>query len=117
MTSRDQYDKLWTAYEAAHKAGDPEAISRFFTEDAMLLNPGQPPISGRQAIQEEYAKFVEDGVNLSLTVNVQDFGEGGDIAYGVGTFDGKDWTGNYLEVLKRQSDGSFLVHRICWNTH
>jgi steroid delta-isomerase len=115
MTSRDQYDRLTAVYEGAFGAGDAEAISRLFAEDALVLSPGQPPVSGRQAIREFYKKLLGEGVKL--TVKAQDFDQNGDLAYGAGTFEAEDETGNYLEVLKRQSDNSFLFHRMCWNSH
>ena len=115
MTMRDQFDKLVAAYIGAVEAGDAEAIGRLYTEDALLLVPEHPPISGRQAIREFYKKLLGEGVKL--TVKAQDFDQNGDLAYGAGTFEAEDETGNYLEVLKRQSDNSFLFHRMCWNSH
>jgi ketosteroid isomerase-like protein len=115
MTSRDQYDKLTAVYEGAHAAGDAEAIGRLFTEDALILFPGQPPVSGRQAIQDLYKKFLGEGIKIA--VNAQDFYHSGDIAYGAGTFEAEDGAGNYLEVLHRQSDNSLLFHRMCFNSH
>ena len=115
MTSRDQYDKLTAVYEGAYRAGDAEAIGRLFTEDALVLFPGHPPVSGRQAIRDLYKKFLGEGVKI--TVNAQDFDQSGDIAYGAGTFEDEDGTGNYLEVLQRQSDNSLLFHRMYFNSY
>ncbi len=50
-----------------------------------------------------------------MTVSVRDFQERGDTIYAAGTFDAEDGTGNWLEVLQRQSEGSLLIHRLCWN--
>ncbi len=115
MTSRDQYDKLTAVYEGAYEVGDAEAISRMFTEDAIILFPEHPPVSGRQAIREVYKTLLGEGVKI--TVNVQDFDQSGDIAYGAGTYEAEGETGNYLEVLQRQSDNSLLFHRMCSNSH
>ncbi len=71
MTSREQYDKLTAVYEGAYEVGDAEAISRMFTEDALILFPGHPPVSGRQAIREVYKTLLGEGVKI--TVNAQDF--------------------------------------------
>jgi ketosteroid isomerase-like protein len=51
---RDQFDLLTEAYTGAIEAGDSEAISLLYTEDAILLTPGTPPVSGRQRIRENY---------------------------------------------------------------
>ncbi len=113
MTMRDQFDRLVAAYIGAAEAGDAEAIARLYTEDALLLTPEHPPISGRQAIQENYKESMGDG--YKLTVNVQDFQDQGDTAYAAGTYETEDGNGNWLEVLQRQRDDSLLLHRVCSN--
>ncbi len=115
MTMRDQFDRLVAAYIGAAEAGDAEAIARLYTEDALLLTPEHPPISGRQAIQENYKESMGDG--YKLTVNVQDFQDQGDTAYAAGTYETEDGNGNWLEVLQRQSDDSLLLHRVCVNSN
>ena len=115
MTMRDQFNRLVAAYIGAAEAGDAEAIARLYTEDALLLTPEHPPISGRQAIQENYKESMGDG--YKLTVNVQDFQDQGDTAYAAGTYETEDGNGNWLEVLQRQSDDSLLLHRVCVNSN
>ena len=113
MSMRNQYDKLLAAYIGAAEAGDAEAMTLLYTEDALILTPGHPPISGRQAIQESHKESM--GVGYKLTINVQDFQDQGDTAYAAGTYETEDGNGNWLEVLQRQSDDSLLVHRSCSN--
>ena len=113
MTMRDQFDRLVAAYIGAAEAGDAEAIARLYTEDALLLVPEHPPISGRRAIQENYRENLGDG--FKMTANVVDFQEHGDTAYAAGTYESEDGKGNWLEVLQRQNDDSLLIHRLCWN--
>ncbi len=115
MTMRDQYDKLTAAYTTAAETGDAEALVSLYTEEALILAPGHPPISGRQAI-EEYCK-ASIGHGFELTLNVLDFQEQGDTAYVAGTWESGGDSGNWLEVYKRQSDDSLLVHRRCSNSH
>lgn len=114
MTSREQYERLAAAYVAGHKAGDAEAIARLYTEDAIVLSPGGPPVQGRQAIQAEYG-YVSGGVNN--TQEILEFHDGGSFAYAIGMFRGDGESGNYLEILERQSDGSYRYKRMCWNSH
>lgn len=116
MRDQDRYDKLLEAYVRAHEAGDEDAIGQLFSEDALLLDPKHQPVSGRQAIQEAYKKWhMGDGIKLMM--NVREFHVSGDLAYGAGTFKAEEGTGNYLDVLRRQNDGSFLYQVICWNWH
>jgi len=113
MTMREQFERLVASYASAVEAGDAEAIARLYTEDALLLTPGYPPISGRQNIQENYKESLGDG--YKLTVNIQSFQDLGDTAYAVGTYETEYGNGNWLEVLQRQSDDSWLLHRVCSN--
>ena len=113
MTLRDQFDMLIAAYMGGTEAGDAEAIARLYTEDALLLIPEHPPISGRQAIQENYKENLGDG--YKMTAKVQDLQDQGDTAYAAGTYESEEGNGNWLEVLQRQSDDSLLIHRLCWN--
>ena len=113
MTMRDQFGRLVAAYMGAVEAGDSEAVARLYTEDALILIPAHPPISGRQAIQENYKEILGDG--YKLIVKIQDFQEQGDTAYAAGTFESEEGNGNWMEVLQRQNDGSLLSHRLCWN--
>ena len=115
MTMRDQSDKLAAAYITAAEAGDAEALASLYTEEALILTPGHPPISGRQAIEEYCKESIGDG--LKLTLNVLDFQEQGDTAYVAGTWESGGDSGNWLEVYKRQSDDSLLIHRQCTNSH
>jgi ketosteroid isomerase-like protein len=114
MTGREHYDRLNAAYVAAHEAGDAQAIGRLFTEDAMLLSPGLPPILGRTAIEESYEAYIKNGV--AITMDIMEFHASGNLAYGLGTFGGEFGVGNFMDVLKRQRDGSYLIHRTCWNS-
>lgn len=116
MSMREQFDKLNDAYAGAADAGDAEAISRLFTEDGILLSPGSPSTSGRQAIQESHEReFEEMGGGYNLIIKTLDFQDRGDTAYAVGTWETEDQRGNWLDVVQRQSDDSLLYRRVCWN--
>ncbi len=116
MSMRDGFDQLNNAYTGATDAGDAEAISRLFTEDAILLTPGNPPAIGRHAIRESHAREMEEmqgGYNL--IIKVLDFQNQGNTLYAAGTWKTEDESGNWLDVLQRQSDDSLLYSRVCWN--
>jgi steroid delta-isomerase len=113
MSMRDQFDRLVEVYTSAIEVGDAEAISSLYTEDAILLAPENPPISGRQAIQENYRRELGDG--YKMIIKVLDFKDLGDTAYAVSAWETEDESGSALDLLQRQSDGSLLLHRECWN--
>ena len=116
MSMRDHFDKLNNAYAGATEAGDAEALSRLFTEDAVHLSPGNPPAVGRHAIQKAHEKELEEsGGGYNMIIKTLDFQEQGDIGYAVGTWEAEDQRGNWMDVVERQSDDSLLYSRVCWN--
>ena len=116
MSMRDQFEKLNNAFAGATEAGDAEALSRLFTEDAILLAPGNPPAIGRQAIQDSHdLDFKESGGGYNLIITTLDFQDQGDTAFAAGTWEAEDEHGNWLDVVQRQSDDSLLYRSVCWN--
>lgn len=116
MSMREQFDKLNHAYAGATEAGDAEALSRLFTADAILLAPGSPPATGRQAIRKSHERELEEsGGGYNLIIKTLDFQEQGDTAYAAGTWQTEDQHGNWLDVVQRQSDDSLLYSKVCWN--
>ncbi len=55
--------RVLTDYEAAWRSKDASALAQLFDEDGFVLSGGHPPVRGRAAIQEAYAK---SGGPLSL---------------------------------------------------
>ena len=113
MTMREQYDRLLDAYVNAVGCADADSMAEMHAEDAVLLCPGLPAIIGREALREHYRDTLGDGYKLNM--KVQNYCEQGDIAYVVGGFQVEDQNGKFLEVVRRQSDGSLLIHRACLN--
>ena len=116
MSMRAQFDQLNEAYARATEAGDAEALSHLFTEDAIHLSPGSPPISGRQAIMAVHAQDFADshgGYHVDITVN--EFQQQGTMAYASGTWEADGESGNWLDVVEQQEDDSLQYSRVCWN--
>jgi ketosteroid isomerase-like protein len=93
-------------------AEDWDGLSKMYTEDAVVMQPNQPALVGREAIRDFWAamppikelRFADDGIT----------GEG-DLAYVYGRY----WLvfdlpgapsdeGKYLDVRQRQPDGRWL---------
>lgn len=116
MSMREQFDQLNNAYAGATEAGDAEALSRLFTDDAIHMSPGSPPAKGRQAIKEAHEReFAESEGGYNIIIKVHDFQESGNTAYAVGTWEADGEVGNWLDVIERQDDDSLLYSRVCWN--
>jgi len=97
---------------SAFNGGDASGVATMYSTDARLLPPGAPVIAGREAIEGFVKEFVSTGAKLSfdlLTVH-----ESGDLCVAVGEFDmqipgAADDHGKYVEVWRRDGDGTWLI--------
>ena len=127
MTSQTEdlmsIERLRNADVAASKAYDAEGLAALFTEDAVALGPGQPPVRGIEAIRAGLRRMV-----ASLDIEVLDYEETfeetllfGDTAIEWGRIEGTERPRGGVEVstsrvhvmriLRRQPDGSWRIHR------
>ena len=104
-------------YEAAAKGADWVALGATYTEDAILMPPNGPSISGRPAIVKFFQGFPRL-IEFKLT-NVEVEGRG-DIAYVRGSYqltmavEGQnpiEDTGKFLEIRRKQPDSTWLIYR------
>ena len=106
-------------YIAAYNAGDAAAIAALFTEDAVSMPDHRAALIGRAAI-ENHLRDVFMQFSTSISITPGDTDVAGDVAHEHGTFsvtltpkaggNAMTETGNYLVVLKKGSDGNWLVH-------
>jgi uncharacterized protein (TIGR02246 family) len=113
---------------AAAKKGDLATLAELWTDDAVALPPGEPPVIGIEAIRKWLAKRQPDSSAVEVIDYVLDFKEVkilGDEAIEWGrtsvTLRPRGATsiirvsGNLMRVLKRQADGRWKVSRSAWN--
>lgn len=121
QADRDAINANSDAFKAAFLAGDEEKLGPLYTEDAVLYGPDEPAVTGREAIVASFAAFppMKDG-DLEI-VEIEGYG---DMAYVRGTAwftmtgpDGKDakLTGKYIEIHRKQADGTWLMSRDIFN--
>ena len=97
-------------------SGNVEAlVSAFYAEDAELLPPNAPVMSGQAAIRECWKGMVAAGLKVSI-LEAKRLEESGDLAYASGVYDltlsppGSGTisdNGKYVVVYRRSSDGSW----------
>lgn len=99
------------AYNEAFNRGDAAGCAAFFTEDVILMGPGAPMTRGRQAFVDTYESRIDESTGGTHTNALVEYGVEGDLAYQIGTYavEGTAEEGKFLNVLKRQADGSWKV--------
>ncbi|MGE0031448.1 MAG: DUF4440 domain-containing protein [Steroidobacteraceae bacterium] len=111
---------------AAYNAGDADAIAARYVDDAVVMSPGAPAATGRDAIRamiaEQSAATKAAGITLAAldgdTVGVS---TAGDMAWHSGGYTVSDASGavidsgNYMEVQKNV-DGKWIIVRDIWNS-
>ena len=110
-------------FSEAFARGDAKALAAMYTSDAIAFPPDSEMIRGNEAIGNFWKTTRDTGVQ-SATLTTVDVGRSGDVAYEVGKVSltiqpvGKEATtaaDKYVVVWKRQSDGSWKLHRDIWN--
>lgn len=108
----------------AYNAGDADAITALYADDAVLSIPGAPAARGTAEIREAYAKDTAGAMAAGVT-NVQgtspEFGVSGDLGWEWNTFTITDKSGaqvdsgKYVTVYGKK-DGKWLIVRDIWNS-
>ena len=103
-------------------AGDAAMVAGTYTEDALLMPPNHPSVTGRVAIEAYFAAWpTVSEFNCEIT----EVEGSGDTAYIVGKYtmtipmeegDPIMDSGKFFEVRKKVADGSWLFHRDMFNS-
>jgi uncharacterized protein (TIGR02246 family) len=111
----DEANRKWSAAAASK---DYAGMAALYTEDAKVLPPDAPIVSGRKAIEEFWRTANALGL-IDATLKTIDLEIAGDTAYEIGEADLKLSSGQakikYLLVWLRSRDGQWHVHRDIWN--
>jgi ketosteroid isomerase-like protein len=106
-------------------AKDANAAANLYTENASLLPPNEPIVTGRENIKNYWQGAIDAGL-IAASVKTIDAGSDGDLAYEIGTFELKfqavDGTiitdiGKYTELLKRNSEGKWMSIYGMWSNN
>jgi ketosteroid isomerase-like protein len=107
----------------ALRAKDATAASMLYMEDASLLPPNEPIVTGRDDIQKYWQGLIDAGI-LDVSVATIATGSNGDLGYEIGRYrlttgqpKGKVYTenGKYIELLTRTEDGTWKSIYGIWN--
>ncbi|MGE5048168.1 MAG: YybH family protein [Deltaproteobacteria bacterium] len=129
MTDREAIEELRRRDVAASKAQDAEQLAALWTEDCIALPPGLPPARGKAVIRAQLARMLEYQRDVEVVEYEEVFEELeilGDTAIEWGWIRGAERPRaggevrrsqvKVMRVLKRQPDGTWLVHRSMFNS-
>lgn len=111
-------------FAAALNAKDAKAAAALYTEDAVLIPPGEPIVRGREAIEEYWRGAIESGGVREVSVETMDALSSGSLGYETGSYvltvNGPNGEavidkGRYIELLRRDPDGKWYSTHGIWN--
>jgi uncharacterized protein (TIGR02246 family) len=110
------------SWEKAYNGGDAKGVAAQYAEDALLLPPGAPGVSGLAAILAFFTKDTADSkaAGVVFVINPKtDVGVSGNMGWESGTYKvtvkgAVVETGKFLSV-SRKKDGKWLYIRDTWN--
>lgn len=115
-----------SALQVAVEAKDAARTAAFYATDAQLLPVAEPVVSGRPAIEREWANvYGIPGFQNRARMTRLEIAESGDLAFTQGTYesamrgaDGKPTTevGKWISVWRREADGQWRVVADIFNT-
>jgi len=116
-----EIEKTRSAYASAWQSANASAIADLYTEEAFVLYPNQPAVSGRSAILEYFRGFFREFPRNEFELSSAEVVVTGDWAFDRGSY---RWSGTpregggpeqdsgkYLVILHRQADGTWKVAR------
>ncbi|MBX3255727.1 MAG: SgcJ/EcaC family oxidoreductase [Chitinophagaceae bacterium] len=126
--SKEEEKKIITEISAARakafNEGNAAGIAEHFTDDAWLMAPEKSALRGKDAVKSYY-QAIFDEYNTKLESRYDEVDLSGDIAYGRGfarvtlfPMKGGDSivsTAKYLNILRKQADGSWKTTHDIWN--
>ena len=119
--------KLYEQVVAAVNANDAGALVALFTDDAMLLPPNRTVIVGKEAVGDFFRRILDRNTVEVGSANLEEvFVSGGwafardtavDIFTPKGGGEARQNNIKHVYLLQRQSDGSWRLARMMWNSN
>ena len=123
---RQALDEFGTAWETAALTNDGVAMAALYADDAVVLAPGAPLMSGRAEIESGFVAMlaVAPFTAIDIVTDGVDVSASGDLAYGYGTFTSTNTvagqpfedTGKWTSIHENR-DGQWVTVLDIWNSN
>jgi len=123
--SKAELGQMNRDFASALNAKDAKLAASLYTEDAVLLPPGEAIVRGRANIEAYWKGAIESGGVREVSVETLDAQSSGELGFEIGTFEltanGPDGEpvkdkGRFIELLKRGPDGKWYSTAGIWNS-
>lgn len=122
---KEAIKNLRAKYMVAQDAGDVEGCVSYWSDDGVLMPPNEPSVAGKEALLSWYQTAFEH-VKIEFKVSFEQIEVAGDWAFVRGGYEGSiipkpegepiPDKGKYLEILKKQPDGSWKWACHTWSS-
>ena len=123
---RAEVEAIYAKYAGSVTAGDGDLWLTNWDEEGVQMRPDSQSVVGKKAIEERVRK-VWPTLVMTMTIKVEEAAAAGDWGYAKGTYlqtitprAGGPTTkvdGKWLDILKRQPDGSWKLYLDCFNSN
>lgn len=120
-TIRQQHHRATSALSA----GDLDSMMTVYADDVIMMPPNEPARAGKAAIRSMWEDLLS-AFGVEVSVNVEEVEVLDEWAFERGTFRMKltprsggapvEDSGKYLDILRRQADGSWKYSRLAFNS-
>lgn len=119
-------NKIWELYAKGVNTGDAALYGSLWDDKAIRMDSDAPAVFGKAQIQagaeSRFSQF-----NAKITITNEETWVAGNWAFSRGTFtrsrtpkaggETAVYDGKYLDILKKQADGSWKIFRDCYNSN
>jgi uncharacterized protein (TIGR02246 family) len=108
---------LAETFEAGARSGNVEQMVSIYADDAVLMPPNMPSLTGREAIAKFWSGMLQGGT-VDVDLIMEDFQVAGDVAVERGRYEVKSPvtdSGKYM-LLLRKSRGKWLIATDIFNS-
>jgi len=112
--------------ERGYETGDMDLYMDAYADDAVAMPPDGPVVIGSEQIRAMMQPFFDPSVSVEVAIDLQDAVISGDWLFARSSSshsitskeEGTTTTlySKILEIMKRQADGSWKCHTVCWNS-
>jgi len=123
---RADFEKATAAFHQALRTNDSDALFAYVAGDVVMMPPNETPVRGKPAMQTWYRAFLSVFRTTTLLLSDREVTVSDSWATELGQYEwalqpaaGGDLAidkGNYMQIWKRASDGSWRFFREIWNS-